>query len=84
MNPRKSQNGEVAEEATPNVEANTQTNEATQSEGKTEETQTAETKPEPTESVAASKIKLKIKFLNQQKERKRLNSKNSLKLFNRK
>ncbi|HHF4038932.1 TPA: S6 family peptidase [Haemophilus influenzae] len=52
---KKSQNGEVAEEATPNVEANTQTNEATQSEGKTEETQTAETKPEPTESVAASK-----------------------------
>lgn len=52
---KKSQNGEVAEEATPNVEANTQTNEATQSEGKTEETQTAETNPEPTESVAASK-----------------------------
>ncbi|MCK9047108.1 autotransporter domain-containing protein [Haemophilus influenzae] len=48
------QNGEVAEEAKPTVEANPQTNEVAQSEGKTEETQTTETKSEPTESVTVS------------------------------
>lgn len=46
-----SQNDEVAEEAKPTVEANTQTNEVAQSEGKTEETQTAETKSELAEKA---------------------------------
>ncbi|MCK8793982.1 autotransporter domain-containing protein [Haemophilus influenzae] len=52
------QNGKVAEEATPNVEANTQTNEATQSEGKTEETQTTETKSEPAEKAEPASEKV--------------------------
>ncbi|PRM37789.1 Immunoglobulin A1 protease autotransporter precursor [Haemophilus influenzae] len=52
------QNGKVAEEAQPNVEANTQTNEATQSEGKTEETQTTETKSEPAEKAEPTSEKV--------------------------
>lgn len=45
------QNGEVAKEDQPTVEANPQTNEVAQSEGKTEETQTAETKSELAEKA---------------------------------
>lgn len=44
-------NSEVAKEAKPTVEANPQTNEVAQSEGKTEETQTAETKSELAEKA---------------------------------